>query len=136
MAEKYLIDTSGVIKYLNESFPPDGLAFVDEIVDRESIISFIAEIELQVWNPENPDDLMIYQTFVSQSTIIGIQDDIIQETIRIRKLFKLKLPDALVAATALTNSMTLIADNDKDFLLVPELKYINPQHLKSTETLK
>jgi hypothetical protein len=95
MAEKYLIDTSGVIKYLNESFPSDGLAFVDEIVDGESIISFIAEIELQVWNPEKPDDLKVYQTFVSQSTIIGIRDDIIRETIRIRKLFKLKLPDAL-----------------------------------------
>ncbi len=71
----------------------------------------------------------IYLSFVSQSNIIGIQDGIIQETIRIRKSYKLKLPDSLIVATALTNNMILIADNDKDFLLVPELKYINPQHL-------
>jgi predicted nucleic acid-binding protein len=102
---------------------------MDEIIDKESIISFISQIELLVWNPQNEDDLKIYQSFVSQSTIIGIEDIIIQETIRIRKLYKLKLPDALIAATALMSDMILVADNDKDFLLIPELKYIKPQRL-------
>lgn len=126
MGEKYLIDTSGVIKYLTESFPVEGLLFMDEILDKESNISFISEIELLVWNPENPNDLKIYQSFVSESTVVGLQEGIIQETIRIRKSFKLKLPDALIVATALINDMVLIADNDKDFMLVPELKYVNP----------
>ena len=133
MGERYLIDTSGVIKYLNESFPSEGLVFMDEIIDRECIISFIAEIELQVWNPPDPDDSKVYQSFVAESTVVGLQDDIIQETIRIRKSYKLKLPDALIVATALVSDMILIADNDKDFLLVPELKYINPQRLASTK---
>ena len=126
MAERFLIDTSAVIKYLNETLPAAGLAFLDKIVDAESIISFIAEIELQAWNPPNQDDLEIYQFFISSSTVIGVDDNIIKETIRIRKLFKLKLPDALIAATAITNNMTLLADNDRDFKQVPELKYINP----------
>lgn len=133
MGEKYLIDTSGVIKYLTEAFPVNGLLFMDEILNKESVISFISEIELQVWNPEDPDDLKVYQSFVSESTVVGLQDGIIQETIRIRKYYKLKLPDALIVATALVNDMTLIADNDKDFMLVPELKYINPKRLSNTE---
>lgn len=70
------------------------------IIDKGSIISFISQIELLVWNPENPNDLKIYQSFVSQSTIVGLQDGIIQETIRIRKSYKLKLPDALLVATS------------------------------------
>ncbi|WP_426669153.1 type II toxin-antitoxin system VapC family toxin [Mucilaginibacter sp. McL0603] len=126
MAERFLIDTSAVIKYLNETLPVNGLSLVDRIVDEESTISFITEIELQAWNPPNPEDLKIYQFFISSSTIIGVDDNTIKETIRIRKFFKLKLPDALIAATAITNNMTLIADNDKDFKQVPELKYINP----------
>ncbi|MDE3183911.1 MAG: type II toxin-antitoxin system VapC family toxin [Bacteroidota bacterium] len=133
MGEKYLIDTSGVIKYLTETFPVKGLLFMDEILNKGSNISFISEIELQVWNPEDPDDLKVYQSFVSESTVVGLQDGIIQETIRIRKYYKLKLPDALIVATALINDMTLIADNDKDFMLVPELKYINPKRLSNTE---
>ena len=126
MAERFLIDTSAVIKYLNETLPANGLSLMDKIVDKESIISFIAEIELQAWSPPNQEDLKIYQFFVSSSTVIGVDDNIIKETIKIRKSFKLKLPDALIAATAITNNMTLIADNDKDFKQVPELKYINP----------
>ncbi|MGZ3873624.1 MAG: type II toxin-antitoxin system VapC family toxin [Mucilaginibacter sp.] len=129
MAERFLIDTSEVIKYLNETLPENGLSFIDKIVDVESVISFIVEIELQSWSPLQSNDLEIYQLFVSNSTVIGINDDIIRETIKIRKLFRLKLPDALIAATAMVNNMILIADNDKDFKTVPELKYLNPNAL-------
>lgn len=128
MASRYLIDTSAVIKYLNGTFLETALAFLDDVVDDESSISFISEIELQVWAPQNPDDLLIYQHFVANSTVIGVDDQVISETIRVRKTYKIKLPDALIAATAIVNNLTLIADNDKDFLKVPELIYINPKN--------
>ena len=70
------------------------------LINTNRTISFITEIELQSWNPLNPNDLKIYKLFVSSATIIGIDNLIIQETIRIRKLTKLKIPDALIAATA------------------------------------
>lgn len=126
MAERYLIDTSVVIKYLNASFSADSLNMLDQIIDQESRISFITEIELQVWNPVNPDDISIYQEFVASSQVIGIDSNIIKETIRIRKQCRIKLPDALIAATALVNDLMLIADNDKDYGKVSNLKYFNP----------
>jgi predicted nucleic acid-binding protein len=126
MAKSYLIDTSAVIKYLNGSLPKAGLKFIDGIVDNDSSVSFISEIELQVWNPPNASDLGVYQLFVYQAEVIGIDDAIIAETIRIRKSHKLKLPDALIAATASVNRLTLIADNDKDFGKVNGLQYLNP----------
>ncbi|HZY35094.1 MAG TPA: type II toxin-antitoxin system VapC family toxin [Mucilaginibacter sp.] len=126
MAERFLIDTSAIIKYLNETLSEEGLSFIDKVVERESIISFVTEIELQVWNPRNPGDLKIFQLFVSKSSIVGIDGNIIQETIHIRRSYKIKLPDALIAATAISNGLTLIADNDKDFKQISELKYLNP----------
>lgn len=129
MAKRYLIDTAGVIKYLNEYFPYNGLVFIDNIIDHESLISFITKIELLVWNPSNPDDLKVYHSFVSGSSVIGINEEIIQETIQIRKNYNLKLPDAIIAATAISNDCTLISDNDKDFLKIPSLEYINPQSI-------
>ena len=126
MAKTYLIDTSAVIKYLNESLPANGLQFIDEVIDEQSQLSFISEIELQVWNPPNDQDLEIYKLFVHQADIIGIDEGIIAEAIRIRKHYQLKLPDAVIAATAITHNLTLVADNDKDFLKVATLKYINP----------
>lgn len=83
-------------------------------------------MELQVWNPPNPKDSKIYRSYVDQSAVFGINHDITQETIKIRKLHNLKLPDALIAATAIINKRTLISDNDKDFKRVSKLKLINP----------
>jgi predicted nucleic acid-binding protein len=63
------------------------------------------------------------------SNIITVNQDIIQKTIEIRKKFRLKLPDAVIAATALVYDYTLISDNDKDFVKVSGLKYINPMKM-------
>ena len=128
MAERYLRDTSAVIKYLNETFPPQAILFLDEIVAAECIISFITQIELLVWKPPNVFDLAIYQTFVKDSIIIGSDNDIIEQAILIRKMPNLKLPDAMIAATAIVYDFTLIADNDGDFKKVTGLKYLNPLH--------
>jgi hypothetical protein len=51
MATRFLMDTSAVIRYLNQAFPKKGISYMNERVDEESIISFITEIELQAWNP-------------------------------------------------------------------------------------
>ena len=129
MAKGYLIDTSAVIKYLNGSLPDKGLEMLDRILDKECIISFITEIELQVWDPVNSSDTDIYSQFVNGSIVLEIEQPIIAETIRIRKTYKLKLPDALIAATAIVYKLTLISDNNKDFLKVPALKYLNPREI-------
>jgi predicted nucleic acid-binding protein len=73
--------------------------------------------------------MIIYKDFVFQSHIIGINPGIIAETIAIRKNYKLKIADAIIAATALAFDITLVADNDDDFEKVPSLKYINPRKL-------
>lgn len=129
MAERYLIDTSAVIKYLNESLPESGLDFIDQALDTDSSISFITEVELQVWDTPDPKNALICSQFIAGSFIHGIDNALISETIRIRKESKVKLPDAFIAATAIIHDLTLIADNDKDFLKVPGLKYVNPTSL-------
>ena len=126
MDQRYLIDTSAAIKYLCGTFTETGLVFLDGIVSNESIISFISEIELLAWNPPEESDLIVYQQFVQASRVLGIDTRVILKTIEIRKQFGLKLPDAVIASTALIHDLTLIADNDRDFLEVDGLKYINP----------
>lgn len=131
MAERYLIDSSAAIKYLNKTFPVDGTNFLNTILEKESVISFISEIELQSWEPPDPDDMEVYRLFISKSVVIGITQEIVNETIRIRRTYKIKLPDALIAATAIIDERVLVADNDKDFLRVDELKYFNPRQLRN-----
>ncbi|WP_207426452.1 type II toxin-antitoxin system VapC family toxin [Pedobacter sp. SYSU D00535] len=131
MATRYLIDTSAVIKYINNTLPFAGLRFIDAIIDEECNISFISEIKLLAWSPPSDADLVIYSSFVSASNIIGMSATVTSETIRVRKDFRLKLPDAIIAATALVNDLTLIADNDNDFKRVEALNYVNPRKIVS-----
>ena len=39
---------------------------------------------------------------------------------------RLKLPDAIIAATALIHQLTLISRNDSDFNGIKNLRYVNP----------
>jgi predicted nucleic acid-binding protein len=57
------------------------------------------------------------------------EDDIVEKTIEVRRLYKLKLPDAIIAATALIYEFALISWNTKDFKNIPELEVINPYEL-------
>jgi len=57
---------------------------------------------------------------------LNINDDIIEKTIELRKTYKTKLPDAIIAATAIAYGLTLITRNIKDFKGVQGLDVLNP----------
>jgi predicted nucleic acid-binding protein len=134
MGQGFLIDTSTVSIYLQGLYDAETSAFLDGIVRSKFLLSFVTKIELLSYNPPFIDEKVItYKQnitgFVSEATIVGMLDEIIEETIRIRKTIKLKLPDAIIAATAIVHELTLLSDNDSDFLkAVPlGLQYLNPK---------
>jgi len=55
-----------------------------------------------------------------------LEEPVILKTIEIRKAYKTKLPDAIVAATALVNEFTIITRNMKDFDKIEGLEVIDP----------
>ncbi|MEY4904394.1 MAG: hypothetical protein RLZZ292_2209 [Bacteroidota bacterium] len=40
----------------------------------------------------------------------------------------LQIPDALIAATAISNQLLLFTENKQDFKFIPEIKFFNPPH--------
>lgn len=128
MGTGYLIDTNIVRKYLDGELSPKGLDLVDSILDSsESQISFITRIELLGFSPNNNHLLKFIDQFLQLSSEYGLSEMIIQKTIEIRKQYKIKIPDAIIAATALCNNLVVLSDNDSDFGKVTYLKYINPR---------
>ncbi len=129
MGQKYLIDTCAVVKYLGEVLPESALSFMDGVVDGDCRVSFITKIELLVWNAPDPADIKTREEFLSGSTVYYINDIIINQAIKIRKETNIKLPDAIIAATAMTYNCTLLSDNDTDFnKVIPlGLNYLNPR---------
>lgn len=129
MGERYLIDTCVVIKYLNNAFPEKALTFIDGLLDQESRVSFITKIELLAWKASKLKDMELIEEFLNGSKIHFVNDEVIGNTIRIRNETNVKLPDALIAATAISHGLTLLSDNDKDFFRIVRLglKYTNPR---------
>lgn len=64
--------------------------------------------------------------FINQASVITIDDDIIEQTIQIRKSHKIKIPDAIVAATAIINDLILLTRNTGDFKGIKNLRTENP----------
>ena len=58
--------------------------------------------------------------------LIDITKPVIDKTIEIRKKSKVKLPDAIIAASTIISSATLVTANVKDFHDIEEIKIIDP----------
>jgi predicted nucleic acid-binding protein len=127
MGIKYLWDTNTAIYYLQQQFPSNSEKLIDNIVGNyKIIISAITEIELYCWKSASPKDLLILHEFVEESVVIELEKEVKFKTAEIRKTSKIKLPDAIIAATAIVYNLTLITRNVKDFSELTELQILDP----------
>jgi len=126
MGKRFLIDTNIVSKYFQRLLSEEGRNLIRTLNDDAVFISVINRIELLGWNINDDDLEASIKNFVESVSEIPLDESIIVETIKIRKRVKIKLPDAIIAATAIVHGLTLLSDNDFDFLKVPRLKYLNP----------
>jgi predicted nucleic acid-binding protein len=49
-------------------------------------------------------------------------------TAELRKTYRIKLPDAIIAATSLVYDLTLITSNTKDFKNIKDLQILDPEN--------
>ncbi len=123
---RFLLDTNVVINYLEASLPKESMLFLNKILDEKPIISIITMIETLGYNFKSIDEQIIMETFINASTILNISDNIVDKTITIKKIKKIKIPDAIIAATALHNDLVLITRNLADFKNIEELEVTDP----------
>ena len=127
MGIKYLWDTNTAIYYLQQQFPPGAEKFIDDLIkDEQPVISAITEIELLCWKTATEEDLELLNNFINDAFVIELEQAIKIKTAGLRKNHNIKLPDAIIAATALVYDLTLLSRNVADFTNINGLKIINP----------
>ena len=92
----------------------------------QPIISAITEIELLCWKTATEKDLELLHNFINNVVVIELEQPIKLMTAELRKTHLTKLPDAIIAATAIVYELTLLSRNVTDFNSIPEIKLINP----------
>lgn len=122
MGTRYLIDSNILIEYIGLLLPPNIHSIIGSIIDKEYNISFVSKIEVLGHSSSNIE----IESFINTANIYNINNSVIDETILLRKLIKIKLPDAIIAATAIFNNMVLITRNINDFKLIGNLKVEDP----------
>jgi len=113
--KNYLIDTNVAIYYFGLALSKDAEKFMDQVLSERYFISVINRIELLGFKQLNGNESDTLYSFVLKSSIFDLEEEIILETIEIRKTYNIKLPDAIIAATCLVNNCSLITNNIKDF---------------------
>ncbi|QQE63357.1 toxin-antitoxin system MvpA family toxin component [Leptolyngbya sp. BL0902] len=123
---KYLYDTNIFIYYLAEEAEVLPLFSESFLSQNEIIISPIVRIELLSFPELSGEEESIIAGLLMQFERIPLLSQIEDRTIQLRRYYRLKLPDALIAATALHSSACVMTRNVDDFKRVPELPLCNP----------
>ncbi len=124
---KYLWDTNTVIYYLQLLFSEDTEKLIDGLLIRQTpVISCITEIELLCWKEATEMDITSMKKFISNAHVIELESEVKLKTIELRKNYRVKLPDCIIAASALVNDLTMITRNTVDFSKIEGLKLLNP----------
>lgn len=116
--DSIVVDTSFIINLFN------GVAEVQELItDRNLFVSVISEIEILSFPNLTDSDKALIKNFLSECYIVDIEPAIKDITIDIRAKFKTKLPDAVIAATALYFDLPLFT-MDKGFERITDLQAV------------
>ena len=118
----FLIDTN-IIIYLTQK----RLKINDFAKEGDSLyISTITYMEAIGFPFQNRKEEITITTLCNTFERLFLTEEIEKQTILIRKTHKIKLPDAIIAATAMTYHLTLVTFNSKDFYKIVGLNLFAP----------
>ena len=111
------------------SLPEKGSDFVENLFDTDFLISVATKIEVLGFN-DVPEKLVAMEEFVNSATTLSLDELVTKQTINLRREYKkLKLGDAIIAATALVHNLIVISRNISDFKNITGLQVIDPHNL-------
>ena len=124
-----IVDTNVLIDFINNRLSlQDGDRLEAILSSKQYAISVVSRIETMV-GLEYESNPNVVLELLSSATVIDIWPEIEAETIRIRKAYKLKLPDAIIAATAVFLDSTLATNDSAGFKKVLGLDVWVPQRI-------
>ena len=125
-----MIDTNAVVDYIGNKLPSDGMAFMDKVIDDTPLVSVITKIEVLGFTTLEKHYRLLTD-FMDDAIVFHLSNEIVDVCIGLRKKYKIKLPDAIIAATALSQNLVLISRNNKDFKKINEIEAIDPWYISS-----
>lgn len=121
-----LIDTNVLIYYLNAELSSDAKEMVDKLLAGTAFISTITRIEILGWKGHSEHSLRKAENLLTFLNEVNLREEVIKACIDLRRTHNIRLPDAVIAATALHLECSLVTSNVNDFKKIDHLSLINP----------
>jgi predicted nucleic acid-binding protein len=110
----HLFDTNSLIYYFSGLTDDEDLP---ALLSHDFRISIITKIEFLGWRRFGEDALLLERArdFLRHAHVFPLDDRIAEGAVGLRQRFRVKTPDAVIAATALNNDLIVITNNTQDF---------------------
>ncbi len=96
------------------------------VLDSDNAVSAISKLEILGFHGISIGEETYCQYVIEILKNIPIDDNILTKAIELRKIYKMKLGDSIIAATALLEKRVLYTRNLNDFTSIPNLIVVNP----------
>lgn len=116
--DKLFVDTNILLYFLK-----GNQDIVEILSGKDIVISFISELELLSFPKISKDSESIIKNFLENCTVVELNPTIKTFAIKCRRKWKLKLPDAIIVASAMYYKSPFITA-DKDFSKISNMEII------------
>jgi hypothetical protein len=101
-----LLDSNAVI-YLSK-----GLITINELPnDRSYAVSIITYMEVMGYDFNNAQEKSLIESLFGHFTVLMLDQPIANRVVNLRQIHKIKLPDAIICATAIQYQATLVTND-------------------------
>ena len=121
-----LLDTNVLIEALAANSPNDVSKRIEATLIDNARYSVVTRMELLGWSGHTAESRQSAQVLLEQLVEVGLTPATVDKVIDIRSRIVIKLPDAIIAASAITENLQLMTRNTKDFNRVSGLQLVDP----------
>jgi predicted nucleic acid-binding protein len=122
----FLLDSNLLIHVLAQTGDRDALARIESAMYAGARYSVITRIEILGWRGHSSESRRCASDLLDQLREVGLTASVVEKTIEIRSTVAVRLPDAIIAASALTENVPLMTRNTGDFRRIAGLTVIDP----------
>lgn len=126
MSNPYLLDTNILIYHFNDDPAVQPIFARIKTGDILGFYSPISWVELLCYPDLTEDQANEMREFLKKLSCVSLTEEVLERAAEIRRDYRLKLPDAIIAACAWVRGCTLVSRNVADFRRIDGLNILNP----------
>ncbi len=117
-----LLDSNIIIYIAQQKLMPDDFILSDDLL----FVSDISWMETLGYTFSDSTEQQETEALLNVLVRLPIADAVVMKVVEIRQSRRMKLPDAIIAATALLNNCTVVTRNVADFSGLDGVAVLNP----------